>query len=142
MAGHYRVACACDLTTCRTDHSSRRARTHCGSERAVARMMPPYCPDSAPPGERALFDVLASDPATTDWIVLHSLCIASHVRQVQGEADFVVIVPGHGIVVVEVKSHLSVDRLADGRRTLGSHPPTPPRPSQQASAPRPCIRAY
>ncbi len=28
------------------------------------------------------------------WIVLHSLGIADHVRQVEGEADFVVIVPG------------------------------------------------
>lgn len=105
-------------------------------------MMPPYCPDSAPPGERALFDVLASDPATGDWIVLHSLCIASHVRQVQGEADFVVIVPGHGIVVVEVKSHLSVDRLADGRWKLGSHPPTSRSPFQQASDAMHSIRHY
>jgi hypothetical protein len=104
--------------------------------------MPPYCPDSAPPGERALFDALASHPATDDWIVLHSLCIASHVRQVQGEADFVVIVPGHGIVVVEVKSHRSVDRLADGRWKLGSRPPTSRSPFQQASDAMHSIRHY
>ena len=30
---------------------------------------------------------------TEGWIVLHSLAIAEHVRQVEGEADFVVIVP-------------------------------------------------
>ena len=105
-------------------------------------MMPPYCPDSAPPGERALFDAFASHPATDDWIVLHSLCIASHVRQVQGEADFVVIVPGHGIVVVEVKSHRSVDRLADGRWKLGSRPPTSRSPFQQASDAMHSIRHY
>jgi hypothetical protein len=104
--------------------------------------MPPYYPDSAPPGERALFDALASHPATDDWIVLHSLCIASHVRQVQGEADFVVIVPGHGIVVIEVKSHLSVDRLADGRWKLGSQPPTSRSPFQQASDAMHSIRRY
>ena len=108
----------------------------------MARMMPPYCPTSAPPGERALFEALATGPATGDWIVLHSLCIASHVRQVQGEADFVVIVPGHGIVVVEVKSHLSVDRLADGRWKLGSHPPTSRSPFQQASDAMHSIRHY
>jgi hypothetical protein len=50
-------------------------------------MMPPYCPGEAPPGERALFDALANSPETDRWIVLHSLAIASHVRQVKGEAD-------------------------------------------------------
>jgi hypothetical protein len=105
-------------------------------------MMPPYCPGSAPPGERALFDTLASHPGTGDWVVLHSLCIASHVRQVQGEADFVVIVPGHGVVVVEVKSHLRVDRLADGRWKLGSQPPTSRSPFQQASDAMHSIRRY
>jgi len=105
-------------------------------------MMPPYCPASAPPGERALFDILASDPETGDWIVLHSLCLATHVRQVQGEADFVFIVPDHGVAVIEVKSHLSVERLADGRWKLGSQQPTTRSPFQQASDSMHSIRDY
>lgn len=105
-------------------------------------MMPPYCPDNAPPGELALFNALSTTPETDAWIVLHSLAIASHVRQVEGEADFVVIVPDHGIVVVEVKSHSLIERLDDGRWKLGNHAPTSRSPFQQASEAMYSIRDY
>lgn len=105
-------------------------------------MMPPYCPEDAPPGEHALFRALASSEETDGWIVLHSLAIASHVRQVQGEADFVVIVPGGGILVIEVKSHATVERLPDGRWKLGNQPPTTRGPFQQASKAMHSIREY
>jgi Nuclease-related domain/UvrD-like helicase C-terminal domain/AAA domain len=105
-------------------------------------MMPPYCPEEAPPGERALFDALANSPETGTWIVLHSLAIASHVRQVKGEADFVVIVPDHGVLVIEVKSHRSVGRLPDGRWRLGSQVPTSRGPFQQANEAMQSIKHY
>ena len=105
-------------------------------------MMPPYCPEHAPPGEHALFEALAGHPETEDWIVMHSLAIAEHTRQVQGEADFVVIVPGHGILVIEVKSHRSVQRLGDGRWRLGSQPPTGRSPFQQASGAMHSLHEY
>src|SRR5258708_23654746 len=105
-------------------------------------MMPPYCPEEAPPGERALFNALASSPETDRWIVLHSLAIASHVRQVKGEADFVVIVPDHGVLVVEVKSHPSIERLSDGRWKLGTQAPTSRGPFQQASEAMHSIKYY
>jgi len=105
-------------------------------------MMPPYCPEEAPPGERALFDALANSPETGTWIVLHSLAIASHVRQVKGEADFVVIVPDHGVLVIEVKSHRSVERLPDGRWRLGSQVPTSRGPFQQANEAMQSIKHY
>lgn len=105
-------------------------------------MMPPYCPQGAPPGERALYRALASSDETAGWIVLHSLAIASHVRQVQGEADFVVIVPGSGILVIEVKSHVTVERLPDGRWKLGNQSPTTRSPFQQASEAMHSIRDY
>jgi hypothetical protein len=47
-------------------------------------MMPGYCPQSAPPGEKQLFAALAESTGTDDWTVLHSLAIADHVRQVEG----------------------------------------------------------
>ncbi len=105
-------------------------------------MMPPYCPEKAPPGERALFDALANSPETGRWIVLHSLAIASHVRQVKGEADFVVIVPDHGVLVIEVKSHKSVERLPDGRWKLGTQAPTTRGPFQQANEAMHSIKHY
>ncbi|WP_369046795.1 nuclease-related domain-containing DEAD/DEAH box helicase [Sinomonas sp. P10A9] len=97
----------------------------------MARMMPAYCPNDAPPGERALYAALSSSSETADWIVLHSLGIADHVRQVEGEADFVVIVPEHGVLVIEVKSHQSIHRRADGRWKLGNDAPTTRGPFQQ-----------
>jgi hypothetical protein len=105
-------------------------------------MMPPYCPQDAPPGERALFAALAASPETEGWIVLHSLAIASHVRQVEGEADFVVIVPEHGVLVIEVKSHSSVKRLPDGRWKLGAQRPTSRGPFQQANEAMHSLKDY
>ncbi|WP_314430704.1 NERD domain-containing protein [Microbacterium lacticum] len=108
----------------------------------MARMIPSYCAESAPPGERDLFAALASDAATEDWTVLHSLGIARHVRQVEGEADFVVIVPNHGVLVIEVKSHQSVAVLADGRWRLGNNPATARGPVKQADEAMHSIREY
>ena len=56
------------------------------------------------PGEREVFDRLKGSDGAADWIVLHSLDIAQHIRQVSGEADFVVIIPGRGVLCVEVKA--------------------------------------
>lgn len=104
--------------------------------------MPPYCPSDAPPGERTLFEALAAAENTEGWIVLHSLAIASHIKQVQGEADFLVLVPELGMVAIEVKSHLSVRRLADGRWQLGKQPPTTRSPFVQSSEALHSIRQY
>jgi DNA polymerase III delta prime subunit len=80
----------------------------------VALMIPPIMSLRTPPGEREVFNRLRDDPATSEWIVLHSLDIAEHPTQVSGEVDFVVIIPGRGVLVVEVKSHTVVHRGDDG----------------------------
>ena len=77
------------------------------------RLIPPLVgEDTRSEGERFVFAALqerargAAPRAATDtsgWTVLHSLDIAHHRRQVQGEADFVVIAPGLGVLVLEVK---------------------------------------
>lgn len=108
----------------------------------MARMMPAYCPQDAPPGEKAVYAALRDDPDTADWIVLHSLAIADHVRRVQGEADFVVIVPGAGVLVVEVKSHESVHRHRDGSWKLGHSAPTTRGPFQQANEAMHSVRGF
>lgn len=108
----------------------------------MARMMPPVILDGAPPGEKAVFRALAAAAGTDDWIVLHSLGIADHVRQVEGEADFVVLVPRVGVLVVEVKSHQSVRYLDDGRWQLGSQAPTARGPFQQAKEAMHSIRSF
>lgn len=71
----------------------------------MAKMIPPYISvDCKSPGEKLLFDRFRTDPATDDWIVLHSLGIAKHPERLSGEIDFVVVVPGLGVLCLEVKA--------------------------------------
>jgi hypothetical protein len=105
-------------------------------------MMPAIITEGSPPGERELFRALASSPATEGWTVLHSLGIAEHVRQVEGEADFVVIVPHVGVLVIEVKSHQSVHYLDDGRWQLGTSVPISRGPFQQVKEAMHSIRTF
>jgi hypothetical protein len=96
-------------------------------------MIPPVFDESTPsPGERLLFDRLRRDPGTDDWVVLHSLDLAEHPSQVCGEVDFVVVVPGLGVLCLEVKAHRRVSRDASGRWILGNRPPTQRSPFRQA----------
>lgn len=76
-------------------------------------------PSCSSPGEREVFRRLQSDPGTHDWIVLHSLDLGHHPRQVTGEADFVVIIPGKGVLCLEVKAHRHIRRDQGGRWYFG-----------------------
>ena len=68
-------------------------------------MIPPrILHDCSSDGEREIFRRLQDDPETRDWIVLHSLDVAEHVTNIAGEIDFVAIVPGKGVLCVEVKA--------------------------------------
>ncbi|MFC4631775.1 NERD domain-containing protein [Promicromonospora alba] len=105
-------------------------------------MMPSFCRDDAPPGEKAIHAALLKDSDTGGWLVLHSLGIADHVRQVEGEADFVVIVPDIGVLVIEVKSHQKIDCRPDGTWKLGNDVPTSRGPFQQAGESMHSLRNY
>lgn len=78
-------------------------------------------PDCASEGELALFRRLAGAPGTSGWIVLHSLALASHASPAGGEADFVVIVPDQGVVILEVKACRSF-RYEEGAWFYGPDP--------------------
>ena len=97
-------------------------------------MIPPaISPSCRSPGEREIFARLKDEPGTQDWIVLHSLDIAHHVRQVAGEADFVVIAPTLGVLCLEVKACHSLQRR-DGLWFYGHDPKGDPRgPFKQSS---------
>lgn len=108
----------------------------------MARMIPNFFPTEAPPGEKEVYTALQNHPETSDWIILHSLELANHVRQVEGEADFIVIVPGAGMLVVEVKSHRRVTRKDDGIWLLGNDSPTARSPFQQAKEAMHSMRSF
>lgn len=70
----------------------------------MARMFPPSPPVDYPSrNELEVFRMLRDDSTTGEWLVLHSLFLAEHERRAAGEIDFVVIIPGRGVVCLEVK---------------------------------------
>lgn len=70
----------------------------------MARMIPARIDDAVDSSaERRIFDLLQMDPGARDWIVLHSLGLARRRTGPFGEIDFVVIIPGEGILCLEVK---------------------------------------
>jgi hypothetical protein len=101
----------------------------------VARMIPTVVGDeTSSEGERSLFKRFKQEPGTEGWVILHSLDIPRHRRQVMGEIDFVIAVPGTGVLCLEVKAHRSVRRGPDGLWHLGrDDKPTRVGPFRQAS---------
>ena len=105
-------------------------------------MIPKLCPTTAPPGEKQVFDAFANQSGDSSWTVLHSLWIAEHQRQVEGEADFLVLVPGRGFLFIEVKSHSKVEFTSDGFWRLGQDAPTQRSPFRQATEAMHSVRNY
>jgi len=105
-------------------------------------MYPSTISPGSPPGEMEIFRRLKNDPETSGWTVLHSLDIANHISQVSGEADFLVIIPGKGILCLEVKSHSKITRK-DGSWYYGQDSTPDTRgPFKQASSAMHSIRNY
>ena len=84
----------------------------------MAYLIPPDYPPDTSPGEVLVFEALREPSTGRGWTVLHSLHIPEHIRQVEGEADFVVLMPGLGVLTLEVKGHLRADYV-DGAWYLG-----------------------
>jgi hypothetical protein len=70
------------------------------------------------PGEKKLFERLDQSEEIPNWIILHSVDLLHHKFRVQGEADFVVLAPSLGILVIEVKHHNRIE-LKNGSWYLG-----------------------
>lgn len=69
----------------------------------MAKMIPPHWHDDTPRSEQRVFSVLQNDPQTGSWVVLHSLNLKQSGNQPYGEVDFVVLIPGAGVLCLEVK---------------------------------------
>lgn len=70
----------------------------------MAKLIPPFISERASRGERELFHALRDDPETSGWTIFHSLDIRRHLTKLEGEIDLICIVPGHGILCIEVKA--------------------------------------
>jgi hypothetical protein len=100
------------------------------------RLIPPTIAESTQSdGERAVFEALAAspDPETSGWTVLHSFDIADHRRRLAGEIDFLCLVPGKGVLVVEVKGAHELRRQGGDWYYGRSHMPDHVGPFREAS---------
>ena len=87
----------------------------------------------SPRGEQLVFKILKEHPSTADWTVLHSFNLPVHEVRRRGEIDFLIFIPGKGIISLEVKSHDYIARI-DGNWVYGNEPPTRRSPFEQAQA--------
>lgn len=70
----------------------------------MARILPPYIDKSCKSdAEKRLFNLLKTSSFASEWTVLHSLNLARHTKRLYGEIDFLLMIPGGGIYVMEVK---------------------------------------
>lgn len=92
-------------------------------------------------GEKKIFNALQGVGDRPDWIALHSLKLAHNDFALQGENDFTVMIPGQGIVVIEVKNAKSID-YKDGEWRLEGVPSPSKDPLEQADRSRANIRTY
>ena len=113
------------------------------------RLIPPHIdPDTPSDGEKLLFSLFeeagaaekggvrggrGAGPDVSGWTVLHSQDLAHHRRQMEGEIDFMVVAPGLGVLVIEVKGCHRL-RRERGLWFYGRDPDGDPRgPFKQAS---------
>lgn len=107
----------------------------------MTRMIPIRPREGANVSEKRIFDAFAGAAGADDWIVLHSLEVRRHVAQFQDEADFIVFVPGRGIVVIEAKSPEYVE-YKDGEWRLDCVPNPGKSPFEQLDGSIRSIRGF
>jgi hypothetical protein len=69
----------------------------------MSHMIPAIVNSGTPVSEKKIFERLQKDPATIEWVVLHSLGLPRTRIGPYGEVDFVILVPGSGVLCLEVK---------------------------------------
>jgi hypothetical protein len=109
----------------------------------MPRILPADIYDACPsPGEREIFFRLKNSQDIDDWVVLHSLDMALHVRRISGEADFVILAPQLGILCIEVKACTRLRRNDQGWWYGNDPSPDPRGPFRQASEAMHTIRQH
>lgn len=91
--------------------------------------------------EKAVFMAFEGILERPDWVVFHSLDLGHNSAGIEGEADFIVLAPGHGIVLVETKSPKSV-QYSDGQWYLEKVPTPRKDPLRQLNGARRSLRGF
>jgi hypothetical protein len=66
-------------------------------------MIPDSIKSSEPKAEIEIYNALKATSEAKNWTVIHSWKISKAVKNIHAEVDFVVLIPGKGIVLVEAK---------------------------------------
>jgi hypothetical protein len=99
----------------------------------MAKLIPPTVHGGTKsPGEFEVFKRFETDSFFSDWTIFHSLDLPRHLTKVMGEIDFVILIPGLGVLCLSVKAHSRVERSQDGVWLLGSEPPCSEGPFKKA----------
>lgn len=104
-------------------------------------MIPPGAKPGTNRSEREIFTAFEGIPDRPDWKVLHSLNLARNLMGLEGEADFIVLVPNRGIVVIEAKKPNFVE-YKDGAWYLDKLPNPTKDPLHQLNRARASIRNF
>lgn len=107
----------------------------------MVRMIPSEFDSKTNFGEKKVFNALEGVLDRPEWIVFHSLKLAHNTNSLMGENDFTVMIPGQGMVVIEVKNVKSID-YKDGKWFLEGAPKPTKDPLEQVNRSRGNIRSY
>lgn len=107
----------------------------------MPRMIPPEPGGNPNRSERELFRAFESIMDRPDWVVIHSLAIGRHKAGLSGEIDFLVLIPGKGIVIIEAKSAAHVE-YKDGRWYFDRNPSPHKDPLRQLEGARRSLRGH
>lgn len=104
-----------------------------------------FVPESPREGANAsefkLFEALRTHGANKDWTVVHSILIGRDPDVIVGEADFFVLIPNKGIVVIEAKAPSQVT-YKSGDWFLEGTPKPKKNPLDQANRARGALRKF
>jgi hypothetical protein len=93
-------------------------------------------------GEKFLIEAFSESKEIDDWIILHSLDILHNQFRTQGEADFVILAPKLGVLVIEVKDSPRIERTSSGEWIIGGTVPKRGSPFKQANESMWNVRRY
>jgi hypothetical protein len=87
----------------------------------MARMIPALPRQGANASEKSVYMAIEGISNRLNWVAIHSLSLTDNLYTIAGESDFVVLVPGKGIVVIETKAPNYVE-YKDGEWYLDKTP--------------------
>jgi Nuclease-related domain/UvrD-like helicase C-terminal domain len=85
----------------------------------MVQMHPKTMPAGILRSEQVLFQKFQNLEGHDDWHVFHSLKMHSGTTRAEGEIDFLVLIPGEGQIVIEVKGARGIDVTEDGWEFIG-----------------------